>query len=346
MKQHDREYLISRIRCGYYTVRENGLTLKICTPTMEDEYDMNEAYVDAYEKALYDGFQTEEQILEWMISRDLWGEEDDQKVEGLKKDIERLKIEIFNARNNELLKEKIRMYIRAGEKQLLKQQEKKNSFYMNTCESFAVLEKSMTFLKKCTFLNGQIYDFQSVRIDDVLSKYYSMILPESQVRELARTEPWRSLWILNESKSFDLFSNKNRTPSIDQKNILIWSKMYDNIQESMDCPSDDVIEDDDMLDGWFIVQRKKREKERAEAEMENTIKNDKIKNSSEIFMVAQTPKDLDRINNMNDLTGKIVKQQRFNVINQKGEASQLDFQDERLKLSQQSNKMFKDKFRR
>ena len=49
---------------------------------------------------------------------------------------------------------------------------------------------------------------------------------------------------------------------------------------------------------------------------------------------------------MNDVGGKIIKQQRFNTIYEKGEASQLDFQDEKLKMVQQSNQMFKDQMRR
>ena len=45
---------------------------------------------------------------------------------------------------------------------------------------------------------------------------------------------------------------------IDQKNILILSRMYDNVQESLDCPADDIMQDDDMLDGWFIHQKNKK----------------------------------------------------------------------------------------
>ena len=44
--------------------------------------------------------------------------------------------------------------------------------------------------------------------------------------------------------------------------------MYDNIQESMDCPTEDVINDDDMLDGWFIVQNRKREKDKKEKDVD------------------------------------------------------------------------------
>ena len=121
MKQHEREYFISRIRSRIYTIKINGLTLKIYQPTIEEEFEINQIFQESYAQALEDEFMTEEQALEFMIERGLWTDEDDQKIEGLKKDIERLKVEIYNARNNDRLKQEIRAYLRAGEKQLKKQ---------------------------------------------------------------------------------------------------------------------------------------------------------------------------------------------------------------------------------
>lgn len=346
MKQHEREYFTSRIRSGIYFIKIKGLNLKILPPTLLDEFEINQAYYDAYQQALEDGFMNGEQINLWMREKGFWEDKDDEKVEGLKKDIERLKIEIFNARNNEKLREQIRFYLRTGERQLEKQLEKKQLYYNNTCESIATLEKTLFFLKKCTFIGSEPFDFESIDLDTILMSYYSLILPEPQIRELARNEPWRSLWILNKSQTFSLFANKDKELTHDQKNILVWSQMYDNVQESLECPADDVINDDDMLDGWFIVQRKKREKEKAQAEMETSLTNSKIKNSDEIYMVANSQKDIERIESMNDIGAKIIKQQRFNTIKNKGTAEQTDFHDERLKLVQQSNQSYRDKMRR
>ena len=50
-----------------------------------------------------------------MIDQGLWGEEDDSRIEGLEKEIEKCKVEIYKARNNESLRERVRLYIRAGE---------------------------------------------------------------------------------------------------------------------------------------------------------------------------------------------------------------------------------------
>ena len=346
MKQHEREYFISRIRSGICIVKQQLLTLKVYQPTVEQDLELNQIYLDAYAQAADDDFLTEDEMNLWMREKKLWTDEDESKIDGLKNDIERLKLEIFNSRHNEELRERIRLYLRAGEKQLTKKIMQKMSYYENTCEGIAAAEKNFAFIRMCTFLGGELYKFDSLSYDEVWQSYYSQILNENSIRELARNEPWRTLWLMNSSNSFKLFTNNDRDLSPDQRTLLIWSRTYDNIYESIDCPSDDVIADDDMLDGWFIIQRKKREKQRAEAEVEDAVKNDKIKNSDEIFLMAGSKKDAQRINEINDLGGKIVKKQREALIKQKGEVTQNEFKDEKLKLTNQSNQMFKDKFRR
>ena len=346
MKQHEREYFVSRLRSGVYNITQDNITIKVLTPTIEDEFYGSESYKIAYEKALEEDLMTDDEMLDWMRYRELWTDEDDEKIKGLEKDLERLKVEIFNARNNESLRETIRKYIRAGESQLIKQFAKKNDNQNNTCEGVAGLEKSLVILKRCTFIGNEPFDFQPIGLTQAWHLYYSMLLTEKQGRELARTEPWRSLWLLKETLPTGLFANKDRELSIDQKNILIWSRMYDNIQESMDCPSEDVIDDDDMLDGWFIVQRRKQDKEKAEAEIENSLTNSKIANADEIFVMAGSQNDAERINNMNDINSQMIKKQRMAVLDAKGEAKDLDFRDQQLKVRRQSNEQYKGKFRR
>jgi len=345
MKQHEREYFVSRVRSGFYLTKFNESRIKILTPTIENEFEINQSYMDSYEVSLDKGLKTEEEMVEWMRQRSLWEDKDDERIKGLEKDVERCKLEIFQAANNQELKEQIRKYIRAGEKQLVDMRNKKSKYFLNTCNGIANMTKIHTMLKLCSYIGSEPCDFNLMPIDIISNIYFSMILHESSVRELARNDPWRGLWAMNDSNSYSLFANRDRELSIDQKNILIWSRMYDNVQESLDCPADDIMQDDDMLDGWFIHQKNKREKEKAEAELEDTM-NEKVANSSEVYIVAKSEKDHERINSMNNPHASMVKKQRMAVIKSKGEASQLDFQDERLKLRTQQNQNFKDKFRR
>ena len=346
MKQHEREYFVSRLRSGIYYITKNNTSIKILTPTLEDEFYVNQEYVETYNDALRENIMTEEELLEWKRYKGLWTEDDDNKITGLEKDIERLKVEIFNARHKEDLKERIRTYIRAGETQLKDQNKKKSENYENTCESIATTKKTLSLLKRGTFIGGTLFDFKAITLQEVWGLYYASILSETKTRELARTDPWHSLWVLRDSDTINLFANKDRELSIEQKSILIWSRMYDNIQESMDCPSEDVISDDDLLDGWFIVQKKKQEKERAEAELEQSLSNSKIASADEVFVMAGSNKDADRINSMNDLNSEMIKKERMAVLKNQGSAKDLDFRDQKLKLQRMSNEQFKGKFGR
>jgi hypothetical protein len=117
--------------------------------------------------------------------------------------------------------------------------------------------------------------------------------------------------------------------------------MYDNIQESLDCPNKDVIDDDDMLDGWFIIQSKKREQEKAEQDINESTKNGKIKNASEVFVVANSKKDADRINSVNSIHSHMVKKQRDGTLKQKGTVNDHDFIDQRQKIQMEQTNMLR-----
>lgn len=329
MKQHEREFFISLIRSGKYLVKN----LIILPPTIDQYVQACQIYNDAYQQAYVEGIMDEEEIEAWMREQDLWTAEDDAKSEGLKKDIERLKIEIYNARNNDSLRDKIRLYIRAGEKQLATHLSKKNQYYFNTREGVAAYEKLAWIIKNTTYKDNELYDFEDISLSYVVDEWQSSILSENKIRELARTEPWKSLWIIHQKSGTKLFSNKEEYElTQNQKNIVIWSQTYDNIQESLDCPNKDVIEDDDMLDGWFILQSQKREKERNEKEFEDSIQSDKIKNASEVFVMSNNPKDKAKIDSMNNPYALMIKKQREELIKKKGEVTQDQFADEKLNI--------------
>lgn len=346
MKHHERELFIYTLRTGKIYIEYDDLELIIVPSTFEQNFRASKIYQKAYNQAYSEEIMTEDETLTWMVERGLWSYEDDEKVKGLEKDLERLKVEIYNARNNDQLKERIRLYIRAGEKQLMDKLNEKNQYFTNTCEGIASTEKTEYIIRNTTYLNKELYNFDKASMPYILMEWQNSILTEKQCRELARTEPWKSLWVIRDCAKLQLFDNPPNTElTFNQKNVVIWSQMYDNIQESLDCPTNDVINDDDMLDGWFIVQSKKRDKEKAEKEFEEGVKSDKIKNASEIFMVANDAKDKDRIEGMNNVHGQTIKRQRSSLIKQKGSVGQHEFMDEKLRLQTQATQMYKGHFK-
>jgi hypothetical protein len=348
MKQHEREYFVSQIRAGIVYVVENDVTLKILNPTIEQQLESSLVFDRAYSDAYRDEVMSQDDMMEWMREQGAWSKKKDDCIEGLKKDIERCQIEIYNARNDRKKAEHIRKYIRAGEEQLMELLSEQLEYYNNTLEGIATTAKAEWLIKNCTFLGGKRYDFADMSISYTYSSYRETILQGGEIRELARSEPWRSVWMTRNDTGCDLFLDaKSRILNDNQKNLVVWSQMYDNIQESMDCPSDDVISDDDMLDGWFTVQSKKRDQERTESEFENSTKSDKIRNSEEVFVVAGGAfGDADRIENMNDIGGKMtIKQREATIKRQQGKSvTQNEFTDEKVKLQNQRNQQYKSKF--
>lgn len=335
MNPYEREYFVSRLRSGIYNIRLDGVFIKVVSPTIEDEFYANELYVQAYEEALYDDIMTEEHILAWAIEKGLWSDEKEQKIELLEKDLEKLKVEIFGNRSKTILREKIRTYIRATEKALKKAQSEKNEWFSRTCEGIATEEKNLALFSRCCFVGSEPLDFEFADINTLYYDYSKMQLSEKQLREIARNEPWRLTWTLREQQP--LFANApGRQLTNDQKGLLIWSRMYDNIQESMDCPTEDVINDDDMLDGWFITQKKKQEAEKAKSELEARTNNEKIANSPEVMIVTDSAKEADRIHGMNSFGAETIRKQRLAKVRAKGGVkSDLEFQDVQLDARKQ-----------
>lgn len=344
MNPYEREYFVSRLRSGAYYIKLNGIRIKVLTPTIEDEFFANEAFQQTYEEAMIDGIYTESEMSEWMEERGLWTKEQEAKIEGTKDDIEKLKVKIFESRSQEKMREHIRLYLRAAERALSGLFAEKNELFSKTCEGLASQEKTLKLFEKCCFVGDSPLDCDDINMSSLFHIYSEMLMGESELRELARNDPWRFHWMMRDHSP--LFINQGgRQLSSDQKGILIWSNMYDNVQESMDCPTEDVINDDDMLDGWFIVQRKKQESERAKVEVEKKT-NAKIANSDEILIFTDSKKEADNIHSMNSFHGDIVRKQRIATAKQKGTAVDLDFQDRRLNIAQEQNQRFKETSRR
>lgn len=344
MKPYEREYFVSRIRSGVTYLKLDKIRVKVLTPTLEDELIANECFLETYEKCVDEDIMTEQQMMNWMLDRGIWSEEKDTKIENIKKDIESFKIRIYQGKDNSNLVLEGKAYLRAAEKALVKLLSEKNEYFNRSCEGLASHAKSLKIFERCCFLGKEPIDIDTFDITSLFYAYSMESLDETQLRFLARNDPWRLAWITKDH--IPLFANEpGRQLSNEQKGMLIWSNMYDNVQESMNCPTEDVIEDDDMLDGWFIVQRKKQESDRVKADLESRV-NPKIANSDEIWIMAKTPQEAERIHSMNSVHGETVRKQRLETVKQKGRAVDLDFQDRKLDAMNQQRQNFKNKVRR
>ena len=343
MDYSERELFVSRIRAGFNIIDYGSFNVKVYPPTIEDELEANMHYQKCYNRCLNDDLLTEEECHQLLISQGLWSENNDKEIEQVKKDIEKLKVKIYSNRNEKKVVNITRAYLRMIEKALSKKQEEKNVYYGNTCEAISQMEKNLFLIKRTSYIGSELITDEEFDFNRLLNSYYEQIIVETDIRELARKDPWRTYWSLKDQAK--LFKDNGRELSIDQKNILIWANLYDNIAQSLEAPSDQVINDDDMLDGWFIIQRKKSETEKGRQDLESSLTNQKIANSSEVFVFAHDTEHAARIEDLNDITGKMVKKERLEVVKNQGTASDTDFKDQKIKLGNQRADQFKSRFR-
>ena len=94
---------------------------------------------------------------------------------------------------------------------------------------------------------------------------------------------WRGYWNADKTNIFD----KCTTELTDEQRALLnISRMYDNIYEHPECPDDKIIEDDDALDGWMILQKRKNDKDKKKSQFDSS--NPNLKNSGEVFVMSRS----------------------------------------------------------
>ena len=80
--------------------------------------------------------------------------------------------------------------------------------------------------------------------------------------------------------------------------------------------------------------------------MSGELTNDKIRNSHEVYMIADNDKRKQKIEKMNNSTAAMFKKQREALVESRGTAQQNEFFDEKIGIRAQQGQMFKNKFRK
>jgi hypothetical protein len=328
MQNHVREFLVSQIKLGlvYHT---NFIILPFKIIDIIKSY---EIYEKSYDDCLINGIMTNDEILEWAKAQELWTDKEEQDIKNAQDNIEDIKVEMFK---NSLDKNKIdslRKYLRALEKSLSKASANKYSLLQNSCEANADYEQKTWLIIKSVKSKNKDFILED-NINTIYNTYQQHLLTDKEIRELSRSEPWHSSWTVSEKGKIPLIKiYKDRELTYNQKNLLMWSQTYDNIQESIECPDRDIIEDDDLLDGWFILQSRERKNEKKKKLAEQSVNNTKINNSSEVFIVSESKDHVAEIQSLNNSNSKMVLQQRMSKIDKVGSSDYYDFEDKKLEI--------------
>lgn len=223
-------------------------------------------------------------------------------IEPLTKKVNSLKVELYNLRNSFEAAQNVRSQLVAAKKDLTDALRHNSSFYVYSAEYVA------SYARDITFFGG-----------DVISEISEVRPSEEQIREIARSGEWYSLWSASKLRLFPKIMTE------DQVALVNWTTKYLNVLKHPKRPETWVIDDDDMLDGWMLSSHEEEKKPEPEG-------------GGDIFYFAKTPGEAQKIFEKNDLNGQLVIKARNKKINEKGQISEAELPDIKREVNLERNR--------
>ena len=337
--------LIARIISGDTPFKFGGIKYIIKQPPK----DVLQSADQLYEKTLYDNrfgdWLSETDVQTTLEKQDLWRFCTEDRIEKLSDNLSQYKVELYQSwYTSQANVKRSKRLIMQTKIQLARASNYRTSLYHWTLEGYAEGVR-IFYLVKQTLWNAGKYIYKNISfnkvpypiLDMAVNQQAVLTIGDMVIRDLVRSEPWSTIWNIGKPNPFNI-------PPLElsdaQSNLIVYSRMYDNIAKSSEVPTDDIIDDHDALDGWIILQNRNAEKARIDASVQKTL-SPKQQKGNEIFIPAKNKEEAKKINLLNDESAKMIKQQRSNLIQAKGEVKESEFLDTRLGLQRSSNQQFK-----
>lgn len=318
----DKEKLkyITKLTSGYTFIKLGDKRIIIDTP---NDLIINESlfvYNNIIEKNKYEEVMRLSHTFLLLVKNELLPIDYDKNIDELHKQLDSNKEQLYLNRalpTNQL--NKIRQQIALLKTSLNNLIYKRHSLDKYTLEGWAEsATERFIFSKIVLDENYRPLELAGPELDAAIYKYKLATISSENLRLIARTEPWRSMWNTNDVQCFRKIWDEQRL-------LVMFSKMYNNVYEHSECPRDDIINDDDMLDGWFIVQKKSRDKERAGREQD--VYTRRHNNAKEIFVVTHNEQDRKEIEEWNDTRAQIIKARVQDNLRRTGISRDRDIQE-------------------
>ena len=274
-----------------------------------------------------------------------WIKDTNKEMDNLDKKIENLKVELFKSLLDTNKQKNIRKALDSSRSQLNGLNNTRAEFIVNTLEGYASSIKHEYIICNTLYHNNKkVFDnndnsLSSYSIfNDLVNEINKHIISLSDFKKLARSNIWKSYWNAEKTK---VFPGAVTDWTDDQRSLVNMTKMYDSIYEHPECPADNVIDDDDMLDGWMIVQRRKHEKAKKQNSVDEISPN--LKNAQEVFLFGQKKEDIEEILNLNSDEAMHTMKERMSYIKNVGQTEDSKLPDVQRELIVQANDMIKNR---
>tara|TARA_R110000824_G_scaffold11663_8_gene51133 strand:- start:3364 stop:4416 length:1053 start_codon:yes stop_codon:yes gene_type:complete len=349
MEDARKNFLLHQIISGLKFIDVNNYRYKLIPASTEILYLAEHVYQDTVADLRFDNFISKDKVDLALRVLDIWQPQDNESLKKLDKHLEDQKVALFLSAYNSDRTKRIRRAIKAAKIGMEKAYIRKHSLDHMTLDYHGMITKQKFITALCLrdkedkpiYNMDNFNDSNSFILEKVTEVLNADTISMEEYRELARSDIWRSTWNLG---GVACLPEPSCRWTQEQKTLITFSKMYDNAYEHPDCPSDTVFQDDDMFDGWMINEKRIREKEKKQKEVD---KNEKIDSKAqEVFVFAPTRDDADKVYDLNDLDSRMKVKQRQKFLEVKKKADAKDMPDTQIDLRRQQVDEYKARFRK
>jgi hypothetical protein len=335
---------LARILSGSFIFKYLDKRYKLLYPNNTIKYEAEIYAQEEYEKNKYNDWISEEEKSFILNNIGLWNINSEKELKNIETKIEDLKIELYNSfldpKKTKNIKKSISNHrnicgIYLYNKHYLDQLTHKG--YINTVKNQYLLSQSLYDMQNnLVFKNFDNTDYY--HMNNLCSVINNSQIQISSFRLVARSDEWKNYWSANKE---NIFGRPTTEWTDEQKTLVIFTKMYDSALEHPECPPKGVIEDDDMFDGWLLIQQRKSEKEKEKNRAEKLLEGKKIGNAKEVFLMAKSKEEAQNIYSLNDQTSSHIIKERNNIILKSGsDVKESDLPDVQRDLQIQNNQKF------
>jgi hypothetical protein len=343
----ERELYVARVLAGVNRVRltegRQQAVFVFRVPTTVERYEAAEVYAEALADAQARDLLDEADTERFLVGQGLWSAENNETLKVIDRNIENLKVGLYKCAFKSYEKAKARKALDVTRAEQLRLLSERHAYDHLTCQGHASLCRTRYLVGRClsradgvtpVWTGNTFWQEESPLLDEAVQAQLRSKLADAVYRELARTEPWRSVWTCRHAEG-RVFGRPAAELTDEQRSLVVWSRIYDSAYEAQDCPPEEVVADDDAFDGWMILKRRERDVTTKDKQADNVLSNEKIANSGEIFVMAETPEDARRIEELNSSEATALKQRRMALVQQKGHVLEAEMPDSKERIMAQ-----------
>ena len=172
------------------------------------------------------------------------------------------------------------------------------------------------------YIYNRMEDIPQTLMESALMHFYTTFPTMEELKDIARTNPWRNIWNTAKDKAIE---NDPSSWTDSQQMLVFYSRMYDNVYEHPESPPDHVIENNDMLEGWFLKQKDERVKENNK---KFGHKHDvRAGGHEEVMVMANNHQEAKSILQTNDIQTQMDIKNRSKVLHEKGTVKEIQMPD-------------------